>query len=442
MRWLICVICGVCLSAEAVRAAAPERLRLIVETDAGGDPDDEQSLVRFLVYANEWDVEGIIANRPKARDGENVNPVRDGLGIVRRQLAAYGEVRPKLVLHDARYPTQGALQAVTVAGYDDVDDGVKLVMQAVDRDDARPVWFLNWGTDKASGESCLKRALDRVLKERGAEGYAKFKRKIRLSSDDKFGRHTWEIEPAFAFWAYPFYPDMDGGSWYWRFSALTRKAGGFDLKRDVLEGHGALGKLYPTNTGMAQKEGDTMTFLRLIPNGLNEPEHPEWGSWAGRFGLRPEAKGRRYYWPTVRDTIDGKTDRDNTLARWAVHLQNDFRARMEWCVKDYAGSNHPPVVKVAGNLRRAVKPGDEVALNASGSSDPDGNALKIEWLVYPEASGYRGEIPKVRDDGGGRTNMKIPADAAGQAIHVITVVTDDGTPALTRYGRVILEVGR
>src|SRR6478735_3829919 len=71
-------------------AAEPARLRVIVETDAGGDPDDEQSLVRFLVYANEWDVEGIIANRPVARRGENVNPVRDGLGIVRRFIEAYG----------------------------------------------------------------------------------------------------------------------------------------------------------------------------------------------------------------------------------------------------------------------------------------------------------------------------------------------------------------
>ena len=40
--------------------AAPQRLRLIIETDAGGDSDDEQSLVRFLLYANEWDIEGII----------------------------------------------------------------------------------------------------------------------------------------------------------------------------------------------------------------------------------------------------------------------------------------------------------------------------------------------------------------------------------------------
>src|SRR6185503_15359487 len=79
---------------------AAERLRLIVETDAGGDPDDEQSLVRFLLYANEWDVEGIIANRPEARPGENRNPERTGLGIVRRMVRAYGECWPHLAQHD------------------------------------------------------------------------------------------------------------------------------------------------------------------------------------------------------------------------------------------------------------------------------------------------------------------------------------------------------
>src|SRR5687768_17002663 len=65
---------------------AQEKLRVIIETDAGGDPDDEQSLVRFLLYANEWDIDGIIANRQTARPGENLNPVRTGLGIVQRHL--------------------------------------------------------------------------------------------------------------------------------------------------------------------------------------------------------------------------------------------------------------------------------------------------------------------------------------------------------------------
>src|SRR5687768_1247431 len=77
--------------------ADDQRPRVIVETDAGGDPDDEQSLVRFLVYANEFDIEGIIANRPLARDSENKNPVRDGLGIVRAMIHAYGQCYPNLV---------------------------------------------------------------------------------------------------------------------------------------------------------------------------------------------------------------------------------------------------------------------------------------------------------------------------------------------------------
>src|SRR5438045_2069965 len=111
---------------------AEDRLRLIIETDAGGDPDDEQSLVRFLLYANEWDVEGIIANRDKARDGENVNTERTGLGIVKRQVKAYGECVAHLREHDPRYPDGSALLAKTVAGYDDVEDGVKLVLNAVD----------------------------------------------------------------------------------------------------------------------------------------------------------------------------------------------------------------------------------------------------------------------------------------------------------------------
>src|SRR5215468_5793657 len=82
---------------------ATERLRVMIETDAGGDPDDEQSLVRFLLYTNEWDVEGIICTLAKARDKENLNPQRTGLGIVRRQLKAYGACYPKLVKHDRRF---------------------------------------------------------------------------------------------------------------------------------------------------------------------------------------------------------------------------------------------------------------------------------------------------------------------------------------------------
>src|SRR5689334_17577733 len=116
-------------------STAGDRIRLIVETDAGGDPDDEQSLVRFLLYANEWDIEGIIANRPRARDGENKNPERTGLGIVRRLLRAYGECYPNLSKHDPRYPTLNHLWQRTVPGDNDTEEAVNLIIAAVDRDD-------------------------------------------------------------------------------------------------------------------------------------------------------------------------------------------------------------------------------------------------------------------------------------------------------------------
>src|ERR1700722_16385619 len=113
--WLIAAVsCVVPMLAVGV-AADEGRLRVIVETDAGGDPDDEQSLVRFLLYANEFDVEGIMATRPRARDGENRNAERTGLGVVRRMINAYGECWPKLVQHDTHYPPVEQLLARTVA---------------------------------------------------------------------------------------------------------------------------------------------------------------------------------------------------------------------------------------------------------------------------------------------------------------------------------------
>lgn len=41
-------------------AEETNRPRVIVTTD--GEIDDECSLVRFLLYANEWDIEGIITS--------------------------------------------------------------------------------------------------------------------------------------------------------------------------------------------------------------------------------------------------------------------------------------------------------------------------------------------------------------------------------------------
>jgi hypothetical protein len=255
------------------------RLRLIIETDAGGDPDDEQSLVRFLLYTNEWDVEGIIANRPHVSRPENKNPENSGFGVVRRLVKAYGECYPNLVLHDARYPKADVLLARTVAGYDDTDDAVKLIISSLDRSDTRPIWYADWGSNQGAAVNNLKRALDRILKGRGLKAYAAAKEKLRvICHANPFREHTTRLEPPFTLLLDTYRPAQDGKRWYHRFSALTATAGGFDMRRDVLSDHGPLGALYPTNTTHAQKEGDTMTFLYLVSTGLSDPEHPGWAS--------------------------------------------------------------------------------------------------------------------------------------------------------------------
>lgn len=422
-------------------AKDPQRRRVLIETDAGGDPDDEQSMVRFLLYANEFDIEGIICTLAKARDKENLNPERTGLGIIRRQLKAYGECHASLVEHDTRYPTKDHLWQRTVAGYAG-DAGVKRILVAADTDDPRPIWLCNWGTGHDSDESSFKLALDRVLKERGPAGYARFKSRFRLSSADRFGEHM-RREPAFPIWVDTFRPELEGKRWYHRFAPLTAKAGGFDVKRDVLTGHGPLGALYPTNTGLSpQKEGDTMSFLYLVPTGMNDPMQPTWGSWAGRYGLNEKDAPRPHYWANQKDHWENTTHRDNTLKRWAVHLQNDFRARLKWCVKPTNQANHPPRPHCQGdassNILFAEAPvGQPYRLSAAGTTDPDGDRLSYRWYVYPEAGSYTGQTT-IADSAKPQATLAVPADAKGRTIHVILEVTDDGAPALTRYRRVIV----
>ena len=107
-----------------------------------------------------------------------------------------------------------------------------------------------------------------------------------------------------------------------------------------------------------------MTFLYLVPTGMNDPNEPLWGSWAGRYGLNENFPGKPYYWANQTDTWNGTTSRDNTLARWAADLQNDFRARLDWCVKPPREANHAPRAVVNGRegkeiLHITARPGQD-----------------------------------------------------------------------------------
>ena len=126
--------------------------------------------------------------------------------------------------------------------------------------------------------------------------------------------------------------------------------------------------------------------------------------------------------------------------RWTPALQNDFAARADWCVKSYENANHPPVVVLNHGVDLKAKPGETVKLSAEGTSDPDGNGLVYKWWQYREAGTYDG-IVEIKDAGNQDASFPVPSDArAGQTIHVICEVTDNGKPPLTRYQRVVAKI--
>ncbi|RYF61912.1 MAG: DUF1593 domain-containing protein, partial [Cytophagaceae bacterium] len=89
------------LSVAAVAAQAQQvaqKLRVLVLTDIENEPDDAQSMVRFLTYCNQWDVEGLIATT-SVHQRNRIAPER-----IRRIVEAYGKVRANLLLHEKGYP--------------------------------------------------------------------------------------------------------------------------------------------------------------------------------------------------------------------------------------------------------------------------------------------------------------------------------------------------
>src|SRR5262245_43473241 len=90
--------------------ADDSRPRLLVLTDIGGDPDDQQSLVRLLVHANEFDIEGLIASSCGTL-GELKDHVTKPQ-LIRQQIDAYARVLPNLSKHADGFPTAEHLMSV------------------------------------------------------------------------------------------------------------------------------------------------------------------------------------------------------------------------------------------------------------------------------------------------------------------------------------------
>jgi hypothetical protein len=233
---------------------------------------------------------------------------------------------------------------------------------------------------------------------------------------------------------------------------------------------GPFGKLYPRF--MFIMEGDSPSFLGLINNGLNSYRRPDWGGWGGRYIYRMPYGETHPLWTqggdmfsrvTSQDELEGKdgavhVSDQATIWRWRQAFQHDFAARMDWTIHDFAHANHNPMIEVNGQggtapIRIDSDVGRPVTLDASRSRDPDGNVLRFIWFHYPEAGWANGNLAAVAITGADSPKAVVTATAACRpqwlprpdscrvgTAHIILAVTDNGSPALSSYRRVILIV--
>jgi hypothetical protein len=449
-----------------VRAADDDtRPRLLVMTDMGADPDDQQSLVRLLVYSNEFDIEGLLVTSAGTTGKAEQHVIRPEL--VHEILSAYGQARGNLARHASGYPAAESLAAVVKRGNprrgraaigegQDTEASQWLIAAgdrgagdktSSDRADARPLNTAIWG-----GQTDLAQALWRVKTERGAAGLAAFAAGLRVYDiADQDGLAAWIQEQCPEL----FYVQAGAPSGRDKREGVFRGMylGGDEslvsrewMETNIRQNHGPLGALYPPRTWTApnphaaMKEGDTPSWFYFLPHGLNDPAHPEWGGWGGRF----QNSDRRVYRDAI-DRVGAQGDARSTVWRWRPAYQADFAARLDWCVADsFEKANHPPVAAVNGDTTRQVarltaRAGEKVELSAARSHDADGQPLSFHWFVYPEAGTFRGVI-ELSSTGRETATVIAPEVEASRTIHIIVEVRDNGQPPLTSLRRAVVSV--
>lgn len=449
------------------------RPQIIVTTDITNEPDDQESLIRLLLYANDFDIKGLIGSTGVWKLS---NPATH---VIHECIDGYAKVWSNLLLHDSTYPSPEYLHNITVTGNQGYgmshvsergSAGSRLIIETVDAS-TEPVWLLVWG-----GANTVAQAIWTIAQTRSAEDFEAFKEKIRvydLAGQDDAGA-----------WIAKTYPEIflirnvlayKGMSFRFSSEAWDHTRGGNEtvvtrewVKENIQDNHGPLGGLYPD--AMHLWEGDSPTYLYLLPNGLNNPEEQWQGSWGGRFTREKQKNvnivAQEYagadcskgcfinelpyadYWlyADAEDTWSyagrSYTNQWAPIFRWRTAFQHDFAARMDWCVSGPDETNHPPVVVLEGDNGVEVQyfeaiPGEKLSFDAGLSKDPDGDILTYHWWVYPEAGTYQGKVI-IEDSEQSAAHLTVPQDLGASDIHLILSVTDDGAPSLTRYRRVVI----
>jgi hypothetical protein len=405
------------------------------------DPDDVQSMVRFLVYSNEFDILGLIAASGTLANVANKQHILDIIHL-------YDQVDNNLRRHDRAFPLPDALRKVTKNGLSgtyarpwqeiigegkDSEASVYLI-DLLKQPHTDPLWFCFWG-----GTQELAQALWRMRKELKDAQLTAVLAKIRvfmIAQQDGTGQWLIDNFPQLQIIVHNSFK----GFFFDAADADTTMGNLPWINKNIRYHHGPLGRIYPQSgwdhTRQGVVEGDTPSFLYLLSGamGLSDSEKPWYGGWGGRF---QQDRVRKNLW------IDAE-EGEKALTRWLYARQNDFEARMDWCVKGPRKANHNPIVSVNNNRTKDIiylktRPGERVSIRASGSVDPDGNTLSYSLTHYKEASTYKTDV-NLPDGQGPDFSFTIPKEAAASEIHLVLEVTDNGFPKLSSFRRIVITV--
>lgn len=294
-------------------ALAGDRPRVIISSDIGGsDPDDFQSMVHLLMYADVLDIEGLISSPPNAGRAKHIY----------ESLDVYAQDYPKLKMASTRYPTpeqlrslvkQGAIDSSPKQGYSVPTEGSRWIIECARRADDRPLWVLVWGsiTDVAQAvhdDPSIKRNL-RVY------SIGSWNTKNDQSARDYlFGHHAdlWWVESDTTFRGMYMGGRQDGD------------LGNRSFIEQHVKGHGALGDYYFKKKSDI-KMGDTPSLLFLLRGNLDDPSQPSWGGSYVKAGHGPN------YWHdnTDRNLSDAKRNGAKTVNRWREDYLRDWQSRMD-----------------------------------------------------------------------------------------------------------------
>ncbi len=315
-------------SPSATPTGPRQKFRVVVSSDfptlpgTNSDPDDVQSMVRFLMYTNEFDVEGLIATAATSANYADKQHILDAI-------AKYDQVDENLRKHDPAFPSPDYLRSVTFEGRDGTwgkstsnnigagkdSEASNAIISIVDKPDPRPVWFTIWGDNSAVAQAIWK-----VQNTRTTNQLNTFLSKMRIFAiahqDDTIDWLKQNFPNLFIIHSNTTYGGMFCNSGDTSLCDLNW------LNTNIRYNHGPLGAVYPPKgcciTGV--QEGDSPSFLHLLSanRGLNNPEDPTQPSWGGQY----KRDGTTNHW------IDGPGG--GTISKWRPQFQASFAERADW----------------------------------------------------------------------------------------------------------------